>query len=92
MSAINLVAGIDCGKHFLAVAVAPAGDTLRVANTAGGYGELITWLGGRRVARIGLEASGGYECPVRDALRAAGEVRGATKKPPGALGCGREQL
>ena len=72
MSAIDLVAGIDCGKHFLDVAVAPSGDTLRVTNTASGYGELITWLGRHRVTRIGLEASGGYERPVRDALRAAG--------------------
>jgi transposase len=72
MSANDLVAGIDCGKLFLDVAVSSGADTLRVANTAEGHAELAAWLAGHRVVRVGLEASGGYERPVRDALRRAG--------------------
>lgn len=76
MSAIEVVAGIDCGKLFLDVAVAPGADTLRVANTASGHGELAAWLAGQGVVRVGVEASGGYERPVRDALRTAGVAVG----------------
>lgn len=76
MSANEVVAGIDCGKRFLDVAVTPGTDTLRVANTAAGYGELAAWLAGHGIVRVGVEASGGYERPVRDALRAAGVAVG----------------
>lgn len=76
MSAIEVVAGIDCGKLFLDVVVAPGADTLRIANTASGHEELAAWLAGHEVVRVGLEASGGYERPVRDALRAAGMAVG----------------
>lgn len=41
MSAIEVVAGIDCGKRFLDVAVAPGADTLGVADTASGHAELV---------------------------------------------------
>lgn len=74
MSAIELVAGIDCGKQALDVALFPTGDTLHVANTPSGRDELTAWLRQHGVARVGLEASGGYERPGRDALRAAGVV------------------
>jgi len=72
MSVIDVVAGIDCGKLFLDVAVTPGADTVRVANTAAGHAELVAWLASHGVVRVGVEASGGYERPVRDALRAAG--------------------
>lgn len=72
MSASDVVAGIDCGKLLLDVAVNSGADALRVANTAEGHAELAAWLAGHRVVRVGLEASGGYERPVRDALRRAG--------------------
>jgi len=74
MSVIELVAGIDCGKQVLDVALFSCGDTLRVANAPSGHGELTAWLRQHRVVRVGLEASGGYERPVRDALRDAGIV------------------
>ncbi|MBP2297083.1 IS110 family transposase [Azospirillum rugosum] len=65
-------AGIDCGKRFLDVAVVLSSDKIRVANTPDGHQDLVAWLARRGVAFVGLEASGGYERSVRDALRAAG--------------------
>lgn len=76
MSARDVVAGIDCGKLFLDVAVNSGADKLRVANTARGHEELAAWLAGHGVVRAGVEASGGYERPVRDALRATGVAVG----------------
>ncbi|MBK1839066.1 IS110 family transposase [Azospirillum sp. YIM B02556] len=64
--------GIDCGKEVLDVVVVPGGETLRVANSAAGHEALIAGLKGRPVALVGIEASGGYERAVRDALEAAG--------------------
>ena len=60
--------GIDCGKAFLDVAVFPTGERTRVDNDAAGHVCLIGWLAGRDVAVVGIEASGGYERGVRDAL------------------------
>lgn len=64
--------GIDCGKDTLDLAVYPAGPRLRTGNTPHGHRELIARLGEAGVTTVGLEASGGYERPVRDALRHAG--------------------
>jgi len=72
MSVIEPVAGIDCGKCVLDVAVFPGPDKLRVVNTPAGHQAVVAWLARRGVGIIGLEASGGYERPVRDALHAAG--------------------
>ena len=66
------VAGIDIGKHSLDIACHPSGMALRVDNTAAGHEALTHWLARHRVARIGLEASGGYERAVASALREAG--------------------
>ncbi|MFS2012880.1 IS110 family transposase [Azospirillum sp. CT11-132] len=71
MSTIEMAAGIDCGKRFLDVAVSATGDTIQVANTPSGHQELAAWLAHRGITDVGIEASGGYERPVRDALRAA---------------------
>jgi transposase len=49
---------------------ASGGLTLRC--TVRGIGELIAWLRDRQVGRVGLEATGGYERGVREALSAAG--------------------
>lgn len=68
----TFVVGIDVSKEHLDVALWPAGEGLRVVNTRQGHARLIAWLGQRTVARIGLEASGGYERAVAKALRAAG--------------------
>lgn len=65
------VAGIDVSKKRLDAAVHGGGE-LQVANAAEGFAELITWLGAHGIGRIGLEASGGYERGVRQALEAHG--------------------
>jgi transposase len=65
------VAGVDVGKEWLDVAVL-GGTSLRVANGPAGHEALIAFLRRERAARVGLEASGGYERAVVAALREAG--------------------
>lgn len=66
-------AGIDVSKHPLDVALWPdAGPRLRAARDASGLAEMVAWLGQQGVARVGLEATGGYEREVIAALEAAG--------------------
>jgi transposase len=64
-------AGIDVGKHRLDVAVHGTGERLETANTAKAHGDLIAWLRERGVSRVGMEATGGYERPVRQSLEGA---------------------
>jgi transposase len=64
--------GIDVSKDELEVFVLPGRQQLRVSNDAAGWQELIAWLGQHVVARIGMEASGGYEAALAAQLRAAG--------------------
>jgi transposase len=69
-------AGVDVGKHQLDAAV--HGHTDRLQSGAGetDLAQLVVWMRERGVTRVGLEATGGYERPVRAALEAAGlEVR-----------------
>ena len=66
------IAGIDVGKLRLDAAVHGLEDTLQVENGPAGIAELIGWLRAREVGRVGLEASGGYERAVRQALEAGG--------------------
>jgi transposase len=66
------IAGIDVGKSKLDGAVHGLEDTLQVANGPTGVSALIGWLKAREVGRVGLEATGGYERGVRQALEAAG--------------------
>lgn len=65
-------AGVDVSKRWLDAAVHEAADERRFANTAQGRAELMTWLHERRVGRVGMEASGGYERGLREDLAAAG--------------------
>jgi transposase len=65
-------AGIDVGKLWLDVAVGGSGPEQRFANDPQGLRELIAFLRKHRVARVGLEASGGYERDAARALRKAG--------------------
>lgn len=67
-----IVAGIDTGKIWLDVACHPSGQALRVENGPAGHRRLADWLAQHGVARVGLEASGGYERGVVAALRDAG--------------------
>ena len=66
------IAGVDVGKRRLDVAVHGQEDGLETTNTPTGIGDLIGWLRTREVGRVGLEASGGYERGLREALSAAG--------------------
>ena len=65
-------AGIDTGKMWLDIAVYPASERLRVANTSDGHQWLASWLAAHKITRVGIEASGGYERAVVAYLRAAG--------------------
>jgi transposase len=64
-------AGIDVGKQWLDAAVHGLAETVRVKRDAAGLAELLAWLAGHRVDRVGLEASGGYERVVVEALETA---------------------
>jgi transposase len=66
------VAGIDVGKRQLDLAVHGEVGVQGFANTEEGVSVLIAWLQAREVGRVGMEASGGYERVVREALSAAG--------------------
>ena len=68
------LAGIDVSKATLDVYVAPAGENRTVSYDEGGLAELCRWLVGAGVAVVALEASGGYERQVSEALEAVGLV------------------
>ena len=67
------VAGIDTGKAYLEIAVhrRPAASR-RVENNKAGWVLLIAHLRAEGVSLIGIEATGGYERGVVEALRAEG--------------------
>src|ERR1700732_1366563 len=69
-----ICAGIDTGKCKLDVALDHGSDRLQVENAGEGHVELLAWLRKRRVERIGIEASGGYEQAVVSVLRRNGFV------------------
>jgi transposase len=64
-------AGIDVGKRRLDVAIHGGEERLELANEIGAFDGLIAWLKLTGVTRVGMEATGGYEQPVRRALEAA---------------------
>jgi transposase len=68
MAQMVLTAGIDVSKEWLEVSLWPKKAELRVRRDRVGYAELAGWLRQHEVTRIGLEASGGYEIEVIDAL------------------------
>jgi len=72
MAQMIKTAGIDVSKPWLDVAIWPTREEIRVSRDGAGLAQLIAWLGEHEVLRIGLEASGGYERAVIDALQAAG--------------------
>jgi transposase len=65
-------AGIDVSKATLDVAVADADEQLQIGNALAQFAALVEWLAAQGVGRVGLEASGGYERAVAEALREAG--------------------
>jgi len=75
MAQMITVAGIDVSKRHLDIALWPDDDpaTLHVdRGEAACFDRLAAWLGEYQVKRVGLEASGGYEVEVMDALQARG--------------------
>ena len=71
MAQLILTAGIDVSKAWLDVTVWPGHDETRVGRDAAGLARLMVWLRERNVARVGVEASGGYEREVIDTLQAS---------------------
>ncbi len=69
-----ICAGIDTGKRKLDVALDGKPDVLQVDNSPAGHRSLSAWLRRRRVTRLGIEASGGYEQEVVSQLRRDGFV------------------
>jgi transposase len=69
---IITAAGIDTGKHALDEALADGTALERVTNDPDGHCRLAAWLTRRKVERVGIEASGGYERPVVAYLRRKG--------------------
>jgi len=69
MTQISTTAGIDTSKAKLDVAVHGRDQHWQVANTAEGWLLLAAELSRNDVTRVGIEASGGYECGVVDHLR-----------------------
>ena len=71
---ITAYVGIDVCKAWLDVHIAAAerSTTLRVANAAGGIGELVRRLEGLTVRRVALEATGRLHLEVWAALAEAG--------------------
>lgn len=72
MAQIVITGGIDVSKEWLDTAIWPKKERVRVARDAAGFKELGAWLRQHRVRRVGLEASGGYEIVVMDALTKEG--------------------
>ena len=67
-----LTAGIDTSKAKLDIAVHERSECWQVANTPQGWRRLAADLLKAGVARVGIEATGGYERGVVGYLRAAG--------------------
>ena len=70
----TICAGIDIGKRKLDVAVCGNDASQQTDNTPVGHQKLITWLRGHKVERVGVEATGGYEQGIVQALRREGFV------------------
>jgi transposase len=68
----TIAAGIDVAKAKLDIAVAGCRERWQVANAPAGFRDLVRLLRRRKVIRIGIEASGGYERDVVEHLRKAG--------------------
>lgn len=64
--------GIDVCKLFLDAHVRPLGMSQRFANDAAGWNALRAWMGGHSVARVVMEATGGYERKVARFLKDTG--------------------
>ena len=64
--------GIDVSKATLAVCLLPQQEPLTCSNDPPGHAQLLAHLQGLDIGNVLLEATGGYERPVMDALAHAG--------------------
>ena len=69
---MSAAVGIDVSKSRLDVAVLGSSKVEQFPNGPAGFRKLIAWLKPKRPDRVLLEATGGYEQSVLDALHAAG--------------------
>lgn len=67
----ELNVGVDVSKERLDVSVRPLGGRFSVSNDPAGHAELVRRLQGRPIARVVLEATGGYEAAAALALSRA---------------------
>jgi transposase len=72
MAQTTRVVGLDVAKRKIDACIRSAGLRLSAPSTPEGQAELVAWLRVNRVRRAVMEASGGYERPWSEALRAAG--------------------
>ena len=70
--AMSSFAGIDIGKSMLDLGLHPSGRCERFANTPQGHRGLLRALAPLDIQHIALEATGGYERGILDALAEAG--------------------
>ncbi len=76
----TLTAGIDTSKATLDVAIEGRPATWKVANTKAGWASLAKRLSAAGVARVGIEATGGYQRGVARHLQTVG-LRVITLQP-----------
>ncbi len=69
---MTLWIGIDVAKASLAIHLLPAGQSLSLPNTGDGHAQLLAHLHGHAVGNILLEATGGYERSLMQALATVG--------------------
>ncbi len=63
--------GVDVAKDNVDCSLGPDGEVFQISNTAAGYKALIERLRGLLVALVCMEATGGYEEALADALQDA---------------------
>jgi len=66
------VAGIDVSKRWLDVWALSSETHVRFERTPDGLSSMVVWFQGQGIVRVGLEASGGYEQIVCEALHEGG--------------------
>jgi transposase len=72
MTQISRTAGIDTSKARLDIAIYGGSEHWQVVNTIVGWRRLAAEFASADVRRVGIEASGGYECDVVGYLRERG--------------------
>lgn len=71
-SAMSKVVGVDVSKAHLDAGLA-TGAVRRFPNDAAGIAALLEWLETQEIHQVVYEPSGGYELPLAQALREAGQ-------------------